>query len=285
MKMSNIRLTLACWNYDRTRGLTDGSIRPDGIDLTYLNLPVEETFFRMVRNREFDVAEMSLSSYTVSLFREDPPFVAIPIFPSRMFRHGSIFISAKSGIREPKDLIGKRVGNPEYQLTALVWIRGMLADEYGIAPSSVEYRIGGQEQPGREEKIALQLPPEIKIQRIGPDQTLSQMLAEGEIDALCAPRIPSTLFTRPKDVRRLFENYAEVERAYFAKTRIFPIMHTFVIRRDVYRAYPWAKSAMFLQSSKAGNDEKGQGERRVNGNRDQVRQSRSSFRVSSSVFA
>jgi len=243
--MSKLRLTLACWNYDRTRALADGSVQPDGIELTYLNLPVEETFFRMLRYREFEVAEMSLSSYTVSLFRDDPPFIAIPIFPSRSFRHNGIFVSTKSGVREPKDLIGKRVGNPEYQLTAQVWIRGILSDEYGVAPSAVEYWTGGEEQPGREEKIALSLPPEIKVRRIGPTQTLSQMLADGEIDALYAPRIPSTLATRPKDVRRLFENYAEVERAYYLRTRIFPIMHAVVIRRDVYRAYPWVAQSLY----------------------------------------
>ena len=209
--MSKIRLTLACWNYDRTRALADGSVQPDGIELTYLNLPVEETFFRMLRYREFEVAEMSLSSYTVSLFRDDPPFIAIPVFPSRVFRHGSIFVSTKSGIRQPKDLIGKRVGNPEYQMTALVWIRGILSDEYGVAPTAVEYWTGGEEQPGREEKIALDLPPEFKVQRIGANQTLSQMLANGELDALYSTRIPSTFVSRPKDVHRLFENYAEVE--------------------------------------------------------------------------
>ncbi len=243
--MSKLRLTLACWNYDRTRGLADGSVQPDGIELTYLNLPVEETFFRMLRYREFEVAEMSLSSYTVSLFWDDPPFIAIPVFPSRVFRHASIFVSERSGIREPKDLIGRRVGNPEYQLTAQVWIRGTLSDEYGVAPASVEYWTGGVEEPGREEKIALDLPPEFKIRRIGPNQTLSQMLADGEIDALYAPRAPSTLVTRPKDVRRLFENHAEIERAYYLKTRIFPIMHTVVIRRDIYRAHPWVAQSLY----------------------------------------
>jgi 4,5-dihydroxyphthalate decarboxylase len=242
--MSKLRLTLACWNYDRTRGLADGSVQPDGIELTYLNLPVEETFFRMLRYREFEIAEMSLSSYTVSLFRDDPPFIAIPVFPSRVFRHGSIFVSERSGIREPKDLIGKRVGNPAYQLTAQVWIRGILSDDYGVSPAAVEYWIGGEEQPGREEQIALDLPPEFKIRRIGPDQTLSQMLADGELDALYAPRIPSTLESRPKDVRRLFENYAEIERAYYLKTRIFPIMHAVVIRRDIYRAHRWVAQSL-----------------------------------------
>jgi 4,5-dihydroxyphthalate decarboxylase len=251
--MSRLRLTLACWNYDRTRALADGTVKPDGIELTYLNLPVEETFFRMIRYQEFEIAEMSLSSYTVSLFQEDPPFIAIPVFPSRVFRHASIFVSTKSGVLEPKDLIGKRVGNPEYQLTAQVWIRGILSDEYGVAPASVEYWTGGVEEPGREEKIVLDLPPEFKIRRIGPTQTLSQMLADGEIDALYAPRVPSTLVTRPKDVRRLFENYAEVERAYYLKTRIFPIMHAVVIRRDIYRAYPWVAQSLykaFVQSQR-----------------------------------
>jgi 4,5-dihydroxyphthalate decarboxylase len=243
--MSKLRLTLACWNYDRTRALADGTVKPDGIELIYLNLPVEETFFRMLRYREFEIAEMSLSSYTVSLFQEDPAFMAIPIFPSRVFRHASIFVSTKSGILEPKGLIGKRVGNPEYQLTAQVWIRGILSDEYGVTPASVEYWTGGVEEPGREEKVALDLPWEFKIRRLGPNQTLSQMLADGEIDALYAPRDPSTLATRPKDVRRLFENYAEIERAYYLKTRIFPIMHTVVIRRDIYRAHPWVAQSLY----------------------------------------
>jgi 4,5-dihydroxyphthalate decarboxylase len=243
--MSKLKLTLACWNYDRTRALADGSVQPDGVELTYLNLPVEETFFRMLRYQEFDVAEMSLSSYTVSLFRDNPPFIAIPVFPSRVFRHGSIFVSTKSGIHEPKDLIGKRVGNPEYQLTALVWIRGILSDEYGISPAAVEYWTGGEEQPGREEKITLDLPPEFKVHRIGTSQTLSQMLADGELDALYSPRIPSTFVSRSKEVRRLFEDYAEVERAYYSKTRIFPIMHTVVIRRDIYRDHPWVAQSMY----------------------------------------
>ncbi len=243
--MPRIKLTLACWNYDRTRALADGSVSPDGIDLTYLNLPVEETFFRMLRYREFEVAEMSLSSYTLSLFRDDPPFVAIPVFPSRAFRHNSIFVSTKGGIREPKDLIGKRVGNPEYQLTAPVWVRGILSDEYGVAPDAVEYWTGGEEQPGRDEKLALDLPPRFKLRRIPADQTLSQMLARGELDALYSPRIPSTFNSRPKDVRRLFENYPEVERAYYLKTHLFPIMHAVVIRRDVYRAHPWVAQSLF----------------------------------------
>ena len=123
---------MACWDYDRTRALMEDRVPIDGIELNYLNLPVEETFFRMLRHHEFDVAEISLSSYTVSLFKENPPFIAIPIFPSRFFRHSCIYVNRDSGITEPKHLIGKRVGSPEYQMTAPVWIRGILSDEYGV---------------------------------------------------------------------------------------------------------------------------------------------------------
>jgi 4,5-dihydroxyphthalate decarboxylase len=243
--MSKLRLTFACWNYDRTRALADGTVQPDGIDLNYLNLPVEETFFRMARYREFDVAEMSLSSYSVSLCKDNPPFIAIPVFPSRSFRHNGIFISTKSSIREPKDLIGKKVGSPEYQLTAPVWVRGIMADEFGVPIDAPQYYTGGQEQTGRIEKITLNLPPNFKLRPIGPTQTLSQMLADGELDAVYSPRTPSTFRSRPKDVRRLFENFQEVERAYFAKTKIFPIMHTVAIRREVYKANPWVAQSLY----------------------------------------
>lgn len=243
--MSKLRLTLACWNYDRTRALMDGSVRADGIDLNYLDLPVEETFFRMLRNREFEVAELSLSSYTVSMFRDTKPFIAIPIFPSRFFRHSCIFVNANSGIREPRDLIGKRVGTPEYQMTAPVWIRGILSDHYGVPVDSVTYYTGGEEEPGRSEKIKLDLPPNIKIKPIGETQTLASMLADGEIDALHTARMPSTFRMDGGPVRRLFPDYKDVEQDYFRKTGIFPMMHTVVIRRDVYEANRWVAQSLY----------------------------------------
>ena len=243
--MSDLRLTLACWDYDRTRALADGSVRAEGIDLTFLPLSVEETFFRMLRNREFHVAEMSLSSYTLSLQRENPPFIAIPVFPSRFFRHSCVFVSAKSGITRPEQLVGKRVGVPEYQMTAPVWIRGILADECKVPVSSVEYFTGGEEEPGREEKLKLDLPSEIRISAIPNNKTLSQMLADGEIDALHSARAPSTLYSRPNDVKRLFPNYVETELDYYRRTKIFPIMHTVVIRRDVYRENPWVAQSLY----------------------------------------
>ena len=242
--MPRLPLTLACWNYDRTRALADGRVQPDGIALNYLNLPVEETFFRMLRNREFDVAELSLSSYVVSLFTPDTPFIAIPVFPSRMFRHSGIYISTASGIRKPKDLIGKKVGNPEYQLTAIVWIRGILSDHYGVPVGSVTYHTGGQEEPGRIEKLKVELPGNIHVEPIGPNDTLSSMLADGEIDAIYAPRAPSTLRTRPDRVRRLFEDFLPVEREYFRSTGIFPIMHVVVMRRALYEQHRWIAGSL-----------------------------------------
>lgn len=242
--MSKLRITLGCWNYDRTRALMDGSVQPDGIDLNYLNMPVEETFFRMLRHQEFDAAELSLSSYSLSLSRPDKPFVAIPVFPSRFFRHSCIYVNASSGIREPRDLIGKRVGTPEYQMTAPVWIRGILAEHYGVPIDSVIYCTGGEEEPGRSEKIRLDLPPNIRVEAIGPTQTLAQMLLEGEIDALYTARMPSTYRTGGGRVKRLFEDYPEVERQYFRDTGIFPIMHTVAIRRDVYEANRWVAQSL-----------------------------------------
>jgi 4,5-dihydroxyphthalate decarboxylase len=249
--MAKLRLSLGCWNYDRTRALMDGSVQPDGIELVYLDMPVEETFFRMLRNREFDVAELSLSSYTVSLFREPKPFIAIPVWPSRFFRHSSIYINTQSGIREPRDLAGKRIGNPEYQMTAPVWIRGLLQDEFGVPVDSPTYVTGGEEEPGRDEKIKLDLPASIRVQPIGAAQTLSHMLAEGEIAALQTARMPSTYLTRPDRVRRLFEDYPDVEKDYFRRTRIFPIMHTVAIRRELHEAHPWIAMSLYKAFAKA----------------------------------
>ncbi len=249
--MAKLRLTLACWDYDRTRALADGSIRPEGIELNCLNLHVEETFFRMLRNREFDVAEMSLSSYAMSMARDDPPFIAIPVFPSRFFRQSCIFVSAKSGIREPADLAGKRVAVPEYQMTAPVWIRGILQDEYGVDPAGVEYYTGGEEETGRDEKLQLELPAKFDVRRIGATQTLSQMLADGDVDAMHTARIPSTFRTRPGTVRRLFENHVDVEREYYRRTKIFPIMHTIAIRRDVYLANRWIAQSLLKAFDRA----------------------------------
>ena len=241
--MANLNLTIGCWDYDRVQPLMDGRVRPSGIDVTFLNMIVEETFFRMLRNKEFDVSELSMSSYVVSLFKPDRPFVAIPVFPSRFFRHSCIYVNANAGITKPSDLIGKRIGTPEYQMTAPVWIRGILDEHYGVPVDSVTYVTGGEESPNRDEKLKLDLPPNIRVERIGPDQTLAQMLATGEIDALHTARKPSTF--DGVTVKRLFEDFVPVEQAYWRETGIFPIMHVIAIRREVYEANRWVAMNLF----------------------------------------
>lgn len=243
--MKKLSLSLACWGYDRTEALRTGEVQADGIELIVQNLEVEEIFFRMLRNSEFDVAELSMSSYCVALGRNSSDFIAIPIFPSRFFRHSCIYVSTNSGIKAPADLAGKRIGVPEYQMTAPVWIRGLLQDEYGIDPSSATYFTGGEEQPGREEKLKLNLPAKFRLEAIGPGKTLARMLADGEIDALYTARAPSTFRHEPSRVQRLFSDFVTVEKAYFKKTGIFPIMHVVAIRRDIYEKHRWVAQALF----------------------------------------
>jgi len=249
--MANLKLTLGCWDYDRVLGLKDGRVRPEGIDLTFLNMIVEETFFRMLRHREFDVSEMSMSSYVVSLTRVEKPFIAIPVFPSRFFRHSCIYVNSESGIKKPTDLIGKLIGTPEYQMTAPVWIRGILSEHYGVPVDSVTYVTGGEEHPNREEKLKLKLPKNILVKPIEAGKTLSQMLASGEIDALHTARKPST-YDGVK-VRRLFPDYVAVEKAYWRQTGIFPIMHVVGIRRDVYRENRWIAMNLYQAFREAQN--------------------------------
>jgi 4,5-dihydroxyphthalate decarboxylase len=249
--MKRLRLTLACWPYDRTRALADGSVRLEGIDLVYLPLEVEETFWRQARFQEFDASEMSLSSYVKTLNSDQPPFIAIPVFPSRSFRHSCIFVSAKSGIRKPEDLKGRRVAAPEYQMTAPVWIRGILSDDFGVKVGDVQHFSGGEEEPGRVEKLKLDLPSHIRYSPIPADKTISRMLADGELDAFVTARAPSTFYSEPDRVKRLFPDYVEREKDYFKRTKIFPIMHTVVIKREAYHANPWIAQALYKAFSAA----------------------------------
>jgi 4,5-dihydroxyphthalate decarboxylase len=243
--MARLPVVLACWDYDRTRALLNGSVQPEGIDLTYLPIGMPEPAFRMLHHREFHAAEMSLSWYARTLFRVPRPFVAIPVFPSRMFRHSSIYINVGSGIREPRDLIGKRVGCPEYQMTAAVWIKGILADQYGVPVGGVHYFTGGLKEAGRRE-TPLELPPHlgINVQWIGNEKTLSDMLEGGEIDALYTAEAPPCFVHGSQRVVRLFADYAEAEKTYFRATGIFPIMHTIVLRQDVYQQHPWIAQSL-----------------------------------------
>lgn len=236
-------LTFVCFDYDRTLALADGRVRVEGVDLTYLHLPVEETFFRMARFKEFDAAEMSLSSYLVSL-SQGRPFVAIPVFPSRSFRHNGVYVHAQSGIDTPSDLVGRTVGLPEYQLTACVWIRGILAEHEGVPVDSVSYRTGGLHEPGRVEKLAV-APAGVDLSAIAPGRTLDELLVTGELDAVYAPRTPRSFLRRDPAVRRLWADPKAAEMAYYATTRIFPIMHTVVIRRELYEADRWLAGSLY----------------------------------------
>lgn len=245
--MGSVALSFSCWDYDRVRAVQDGRVRPQGIDLTFLPNSPEETFFRMLRWQEFDVAEMSLSSYVLSLFQPDPPFVAIPVFPSRVFRHGSIYLSPRSPVTAPADLAGATVGVPEFQMTASVWIRGILSDQHGVGADQVRYRTGGLHDAGRVEKLRLDLPERMDVRPIGPTETLDGLLRTDAIDALYTARAPRSFLagsTSPAPVRRLFPDVRRAEQEYFRSTGIFPIMHTVVIRREVYERQPWVARSL-----------------------------------------
>jgi 4,5-dihydroxyphthalate decarboxylase len=239
----SLPLVLACWDYDRTRALQEGAVRVEGIDLRFVPIGMPESFFRTLHNSEFDVSEMSFSWYTRTLDFDQPPLVAIPVFPSRMFRHSGIYVHADSGIEQPSDLAGKRVGVPEYQMTAAVWIKGILAEHYGVPVSSVTYHTGGLRNPGRRE-LPMKLPPEISVTPIDETKTLSDLIETGEVDALYSAEAPETFRQGSPNVRRLFQNHEQAEREYFAKTGIFPIMHTIVIQREVYEANRWIAQSL-----------------------------------------
>jgi len=243
--MGDLNLTLACEDYDRTRALLDGSIKPEGIDLTYLALPVEEIFWRMLRFEDFDVAELSMGAFLVAAAQGRRPFTAIPVFPSRTFRHRCFFVNSSSGIERPEDLRGKRVGVPEYTMTASVWLRGLLQHEYGVAPEEILWFQGGEEQPGRKDRVDFDLPPKIRLEVIPQDRTLNAMIESGEIDALMSPRMPSCFLSGSQKVRRLFPDYKRVEMDYFRKTGLFPLMHLMVIRMGIYEKNPWVAQSLY----------------------------------------
>ncbi len=243
--MSTLRLSLACGPYDRTDALRSSLVHPEGIDLVYV--PIQsppELFARMLTTQAYDASEMSCAHDLIHRGRGDYPFVAIPVFPSRMFRHGYIFVNAEAGIEGPQDLAGKRVGVPEYSQTAAVWIRGLLQDEYDVRPESIRWYAGGVNAPGGRPDVLFNPPPaSISITRIA-DRTLNDMLVDGALDALIGARKPAALGRDPR-VRRLFPNYRELERDYYRDTGIFPIMHTVVIRESLYREQPWVADSLF----------------------------------------
>ena len=239
--MPNLKLTLACGRYDRTQPLIDGRVTPEGVDLTFLPLNPGETFYRMLNYGDFDVSEMSLSSFTILRSEDDTRFVAIPVFPSRVFRHNAVYLRADSKIETPEELKGKRIGVGDYQMTAAVWVRGFLMHEHGVQPKDVTWVAG---KPVR----AIKPPEGVRIEPMPADTTLESMLERGEIDALATVVIPDGL---GKTMRRLFPDFRAVETAYFRKTGIFPIMHTFVLKRELYEQNPWLAVSIYRAFCKA----------------------------------
>jgi 4,5-dihydroxyphthalate decarboxylase len=227
----HLPLTLAISPYDHARGLA-----PQGIDLAVLELPIEEIFFRFTKFREWHASEMSFGKTVSLMAQEVPDIMPIPVFPSRVFRHSAIYLAEKSDIQRPQDLEGRKVGIPEWAQTAGIYARGLLQHEYGVDLARIQWYQAGVQQPGRIEKVKLHLPEGLRITAV-PDKSLAGMLASGELDAVISARDPGG--------RRLFENYQEAEEAYFRKTRIYPIMHLVVLRRDAYERDRWIAMNLF----------------------------------------
>ena len=241
--MGKLSLSIAVGDYDRVRPFVDGAVAMDGVDPTFMLLEPEEIFFRAFRRAEFDICELSLSSFTLKSAQGDCPYVGVPVFPSRAFRHTSIYIRTDRGISRPQDLKGRRVGLPEYQLTANVWARMILESDYGVAPRDMTYVRGGYETPGRIEKIKIELPPDIKIEAAPEGKTLSGMLADGEIDAVIGPRAPSCFERGHPDVGWLFPDPTAAAADWYRRTKIFPIMHVLGIRRVLAERHPFLAAA------------------------------------------
>jgi len=251
--MAMLRLSVAIGDYDRNRPLLDRKVEIDGVDPILMKLEPEEIFFRAFRNAEFDICELSLSSMTLKTAQGDCPYVGIPAFLSRTFRHTSIFIRTDKGIHEPRDLIGRRVGMPEYQLTACVWVRAFLEDDYGVKPSDLTWVLGGIEQPGRPEKIKLNMPADVRLESAPEGKSLNMLLEQGEIDAFIGPRAPSCFDRGHPQVDWLFSDPAAEAAGYYRRTGVFPIMHLLGLRRELAETNPWLPAAVLkaFEQSKA----------------------------------
>ena len=254
--MSKLNLSVAMGDYDRTRALFDGRVQIDGVDPVYMLLNPEEMFFRAMRSQDFDLCELSFSSYLVKHSRGECPYIAVPVFLSRAFRHTSIYVR-KDRIRTPADLKGKRIGVPEYQLTAIVWARAILQDDFGIHPEDVTWVRGGIDTPGRPEKIKLQLPPGVRVEAAPEGTTISELLDRGEIDAFIGPRPPNRAALRNPQIGWLFDDPTTVAKDYYQRTGVFPIMHVLGIRKELAAQHPWLPGAVlkaFTQSKAAALD-------------------------------
>jgi 4,5-dihydroxyphthalate decarboxylase len=243
--MADLKLTLACWDYDRTRPLIDGRVKPEGIELDIKILRPRQTFQRMLDSQEFQVSELSLASYTALKGRGACPFVAVPVALSKIFRHSCIYVRSGSGIRTPPDLKGKRVGTSQWSSTGLVFMRGMLQHDFGVRAQDMHWFMGGLNSFVEPPLIPLNPPSDIKLDFLSGGQTLEGMFAAGELDALLSLYIPKLFLEGSPSIARLFPNYKDIEQDYFRRTGIFPIMHTVVLREDVHREHPWASKNIY----------------------------------------
>jgi 4,5-dihydroxyphthalate decarboxylase len=250
--MSKLKLSVAIGNYDRARALFDGSVQIDGVEPIFMQLPPEEIFFRAFRTADFDICELSMSSFTVKTAAGDCPYVGVPAFVSRAFRHNSIYVRTDR-IKDPADLKGKRVGLPEYQLTACVWARAILEDDHGVKPSDVVWVRGGIDDPSRPEKITIKLPAGVRLENAPEGKTISQLLESGEIDAFIAPRAPRLAGKHNPKIGWLFPDPIAAGRDYYKRTGIFPIMHVTGVRRSLVERHPWLPAAVLkaLEAAKA----------------------------------
>jgi 4,5-dihydroxyphthalate decarboxylase len=232
--------------WDRTLPLYLKQVAPAGFDLDYaVHESAPALFEKQIQEQTYDVSEMSASSFLVLLARDDRRFVGLPLYVSRNFRHGQIYVNEGSGIQAPADLRGKRVGVLEYQMTAALWIRAFLQHDYGVLPSEINWKTGGLSKPEWNARLAVDLPADVSLERIPPDSTLEGMLKTGDLDALVTAQPPAYFSTTGAGpVRRLFADHEALEREYFARTRLFPIMHLVVMRRDVYEANPGLAQAL-----------------------------------------
>ncbi len=248
--MNKLALTAATPDYDHVRDLALGRVTPEGIDLTFLTFPVEEIFYRFIVYKEWDISEISMAKYVSLIAQGDKSFWALPVFPSRVFRHSSLYVRRNGPIKEITDLAGRRVGIPEWAQTAAVYSRGFLVHQYGLKLSSIDWIQAGVNQPGRVEKVDLKLPKGVKITSM-PEKSLNGMLLSGEIDAVLAARPPDAFLAGDRKIHRFFENYQEVETDYYKKTGIFPIMHAVAVRREVLDKNPWVARNLFYAFDEA----------------------------------
>ena len=241
--MGKLRLSVAMGDYDRTRPLLDGTVQIDGVNPVFMTLSPEEMFFRAFRNAEFDVSELSLSSFLVQTANGECPYVGIPVFLSRAFRHTSIYVRTDR-IKRPQDLRGRRIGIPEYQLTAIVWARAILADDYDVRPEDVTWVRGGINAPGRPEKVQLKLPAGVRLEEAPEGDTISAMLDRGDLDGFIAPRPPGGAAARNPRVGLLFADPVSAAQAYYRRGGVFPIMHLVGVRKALAAKHTWLPAAI-----------------------------------------